>query len=124
MLCEIKKIKPKSQDQRGEIFEFKSGSHVLVLKRKKGSISGAHYHLGKSKSKNPEIFFLAQGKVELYVEDIKTKENKTEIIEENTLIKIPAKIYHEVKGLTDFILLELKNQPDKYDQDTVRDYQK
>ena len=122
MLCEIKKAEPKSKDEREEIFEFASGKNVLILKRKKGTVSGEHYHLGKAKSKNPEIFFLIKGKIEFYAEHVKTKEKQKTIVEENSLIIIPPMVYHKLKALTDIVFIELNNEPDKYDKDTVKDY--
>ena len=67
---------------------------------------------------------MAQGKIEVYFEDIKSKKSKTIVIQENNLVKIPPKVYHEVKGLTDFILLEFNIQGENCKKDTVENYQK
>ena len=93
---------------------------ISILKRNKGTVSGHHYHTGKSKSKNPETFVLLSGKIELYVEDIKTKESETIIIEENTQFEIPPYIYHEVKALTNFVALEFNVDNEDNKNDVVK----
>jgi len=108
MDIKLEKIKQYYGGERGSSFFINNEGKPLisVLKRNKGTISGHHYHTGKAKGKNPETFVLLSGKMELYVEDIKTKESQTIIIGENTLFEIPPYIYHEVKALTDFVALE------------------
>jgi|GEM_PF-1464965 len=103
-----KKLEQYHHSEKGDSFlvNNKSLPSISILKRNKDSVSGHHYHEGKTKSKNPEKFVLLSGKIELYVEDVKTKESQTLIIEENTYFEIPPFIYHEVKALTDFIALE------------------
>jgi len=120
MNIKIKKIKQYyHHPERGDSFHANNEGKPLIsiLKRKKGTISGYHYHRGKTKSKNPETFVLIQGKIELYLEDVKTNETATYTIEENTLFEIPPYLYHEVKALTDFIALEfnIDEKDDKID---------
>ncbi|MBT3814653.1 hypothetical protein HOE37_01540 [Candidatus Woesearchaeota archaeon] len=108
MMIKIEKIEQYYGGERGSSFFAKNEGRPLIsiLKRNKGTVSGHHYHTEKTKGKNPEVFVLISGKMELYVEDIKTKESQTHIIEENTLFEIPPYIYHEVKAITDFVALE------------------
>ena len=119
MKIKIEKLKQYYNGERGSSFFANNEGKPLIsiLKRNKGTVSGHHYHTEKTKGKNPETFVLLSGKMELYVEDIKTKESETHIIEENTLFEIPPYIYHEVKALTDFVALEF-NASEK-DQENV-----
>ena len=50
-------------DDRGSIFQFvnRNSSKLLLVKRKKGTVSGCHYHTGKSKMKDPETVVLIDG---------------------------------------------------------------
>ena len=104
----IQKLEQYHHSEKGDSFLAHNEGlpAISILKRNKGSVSGHHYHLGKTKSKNPERFVLLSGKIELYVEDVKTKESQTLIIEENNYFEIPPYIYHEVKALTDFLSWE------------------
>ncbi|MBW2963370.1 hypothetical protein KY306_01185 [Candidatus Woesearchaeota archaeon] len=114
------KLEQYHHSEKGDSFlvNNKGLSDISILKRNKGSVSGRHYHLGKTKSKNPERFVLLSGKIKLYIEDVKTKESQTLIIEENTYFEIPPYVYHEVKALTDFIALEF-NISNKDQKDVV-----
>lgn len=122
MKIKIEKIKQYLNDpEKGTSFKVSNfGKPVIsIIKRKKNTISGEHYHFGKTKSKNPETLILISGKIELYLEDVKTKESETMTIEENTLFEIPPYVYHEVKGLTDFIALEFNVNEEDQKIDTV-----
>ncbi|MBU0460585.1 MAG: hypothetical protein KJ597_05410 [Nanoarchaeota archaeon] len=121
-MIKIEKIKSYHQSEEGESFTVNNEGRptISILKRNKGSISGEHYHIGKTKSKNPEVFVLLSGKIEVYVEDLKTKESKTVIIEENTRFEIPPYVYHVVKALTDFIALEFNVNEEDNKADLVK----
>lgn len=119
----IKKIKPLKKDERGLTYGFstRKSRYFLVLNRKKGSVSGRHYHAGASKSKNPEIFYLIKGRARLIVRDMKSKnKTKTYIIEENCIIEVPANMYHEFHALTDVIFLELNIKKENFEKHTYR----
>jgi len=121
-MIKIEKIKPLREDLRGLAYGFstrKSG-YFIVINRKKGTISGEHYHKGLSESKSPEIFYLVKGKVKLSVKDIKSNKEKTYEIAENSKIEIPANIYHEFLALTDIILLELNITKSDFRKDTIK----
>jgi len=113
------------EDERGTIYEFSTrpSSYFIVIYRKKGTVSGSHYHKGTIQSKNPEMFYLVSGEVELFVRDIKTGEEETHIIQEKTKIEVPPNIYHEWRAKTDIILLEFNTSREDfrgYESDTIR----
>ncbi len=125
MLVNLEKVSILKDDERGISCDFsaRESGYFIVLYRKEGTVSGNHYHKGTIKSKSPETFYLASGKIELIVRDIETKEEEKYIIEEKTKFEIPPYIYHKVKALTDIILLELntsKEDFEGYEQDTVK----
>lgn len=122
MLVEITKIAPLREDDRGYAYGFstRKNSYFIVINRKKGTVSGEHYHKGLIKSKSPEIFYLVKGKVKLLVRD--TKSGKEEIYEigENHKIDIPSNVYHEFFALEDFILLELNIEKTDFRKDSFK----
>lgn len=123
MLIEITKINPIKDDPRGLAFgfELQNKSYFIVLNRKKETVSGSHYHKGKTKSKNPETFFLAKGIIKVILKDIKTGDSETVEITENNILKIPPLIYHEVHTLTDIILIEFNEEKSDFYNDTVKE---
>lgn len=118
----ITKLEPFKNDKRGLAFDFelRESNYIVALYRNKGSISGLHYHKGAFKSKSPEIFYLAKGKIKLIVKDMNTNKQEEYIIDEYTKLEIPAMIYHEVHALTDIILIEFNCENDDYKSDTVK----
>jgi dTDP-4-dehydrorhamnose 3,5-epimerase-like enzyme len=91
-----------------------------MFKRKKGAVSGRHYHKGKHPSKNPERFFVLYGKMKLYAKDLKTGQETEQVIAPFTEIQISPNIYHELLALGDSIFLEFKNEPYGYDDDVFK----
>jgi oxalate decarboxylase/phosphoglucose isomerase-like protein (cupin superfamily) len=125
MLVNLEQVLILKKDKRGTIYNFstRESSYFIVLYREKGSVSGNHYHKGTIKSKVPEIFYLASGEIELLVRDIKTGKEERHIVQEKTKIEIPPYIYHEVKALTDIILLDFnvsKEDFKGYESDSVK----
>lgn len=120
MMIKIIKITPQQPDERGLAYAFstRNSSFFNVLKRKKGSISGKHYHKGFSKSKSPEILYLIEGKAKMFVKEVESGIIEEFFIEENNLIKIPAWIYHEVHAITDIIFLEIYIEESDFKKDT------
>ena len=120
MLIQIKKIGPFSKDERGIAigFETRPSEYLVILHRKKGTVSGSHYHKGITQSKDPEIFFVVQGRARIIVTDIKSGETEEYIVEPNSMIEIPAFVYHEVHALTDIIFLELDAKKEDFKTDT------
>ncbi|MBI4599307.1 cupin domain-containing protein [Candidatus Uhrbacteria bacterium] len=125
MLANVEKASLLKNDERGSthVFSARESGYFIVLNRKKGTVSGNHYHKGAMKSKSPEIFYLVSGRAELTIRDMKTKEEEVIDIEEGMKVEIPANVYHAVKARTDIILMEFitsKEDFQKYESDTVK----
>ncbi|MCX6203020.1 MAG: hypothetical protein NTY43_01845 [Bacteroidetes bacterium] len=121
MSVTISKIEVKAIDERGALHYFstnRSGEFLLVY-RKAGSVSGQHYHTGKSAGKNPEEMLLVQGTLTMNWKNLGTGETGTVNIEAPSRVVIQANIWHEVKALTDIIFIELNSLVDG-SEDTYR----
>jgi dTDP-4-dehydrorhamnose 3,5-epimerase-like enzyme len=121
-MIKITKINPLKKDKRGLTYglSIRETMYVVILNSKKGSVRGEHYHKGKTTSKSPETFFLAKGKIKLYIKNIKTNKKEEFVIEENNLIEIPAMIYHKIHSLTDSILIEFNTEKSDFKDETVK----
>ena len=116
----------KGKDERGLTGEVdsgdRSGKYILAY-RKKGSVSGRHYHKGLVKEKNPEILFLLQGKVKINYAALDEAENLLQM--NSKKVNAPARIevekncWHEMIFLEDACFLEL-NSFEQGDKDTFR----
>ena len=108
-------------DKRGSIFQFmnRDSSKLLLVKRKKGTISAAHYHTGKSPMKDPETFVLLDGEAEIILKNLKTKEEFKEIYNKQIMFKLDPYIYHEIRAITDIVLIDM-NAIDDDKGDTVK----
>ena len=121
MSIQISAIEVKAVDERGALYFFstdRTGEFLLVY-RNAGTISGQHYHNGISKGKNPEEMLLVQGEITLNWKDIQTQEIGTMNIKAPSRVIIPAKIWHEVKAMTDIVFIELNSLKDG-SEDTYR----
>jgi len=106
------KITPLQQigsDDRGGTFVFDNErtGQLIVAQRKAGSISGGNYHTGKHPYKVPEILVIMQGNCTLRWKDIHSENHGTETVIGPAQIVIPPNIWHELKGETDFVMLEM-----------------
>jgi hypothetical protein len=111
MSVTINNIDLKAADERGALHYFsteRTGEFLLVY-RKQGTISGQHYHTGKSAGKNPEDMLLVQGKAELHWINLATKEEENNIIEAPCRVLIKANVWHELKAITDIVFIELNS---------------
>ena len=111
MSVSVSKIDIKAIDERGALHYFntnRTGEFLLVY-RKAGTISGQHYHKGKSPGKNPEEMLLLQGSITMNWKNLQTKVSDTIIIEAPSRVIIEANVWHEVKALTDIIFIELNS---------------
>ena len=111
MSVSISTIDVKAIDQRGALHYFstnRTGEFLLVY-RKAGTISGQHYHKGKSPGKNPEEMLLVQGSITMNWKNLGTEEQGTITIEAPSRVIIEANVWHEVKALTDIIFIELNS---------------
>ena len=106
-------------DLRGPSYnlEFDNKRFFNIAKRKTGSVSGKHYHKGKSRSKNPEFLFIIEGKFRLSLMDINSKEKEEFTLEGPLLLRIPPYIYHELHALTDLYFIDFNEE----DLDVVKD---
>jgi len=111
MSVSVSKIEVKAIDERGALHYFstdRTGEFLLVY-RKAGTISGQHYHKGKSPGKNPEEMLLVQGSIIMQWKNLETNESDTITIEAPSRVIIEANVWHEVKALTDIIFIELNS---------------
>ena len=68
--------------------------------------------------KNPEILVFLEGTFEIILRNIKTEETYTETVGRPVMFKISPFIYHEIKAVTDIIMLDM-NGIDA-DDDTIK----
>jgi dTDP-4-dehydrorhamnose 3,5-epimerase-like enzyme len=111
MSVSVSIIDVKAIDERGALHYFstnRTGEFLLVY-RKAGTISGQHYHKGKSPGKNPEEMLLVQGSITMNWKNLGTEEQGTITIEAPSRVIIKANVWHEVKALTDIIFIELNS---------------
>jgi len=111
MSVSVTKIDVKAIDERGALHYFstnRTGEFLLVY-RNAGTISGQHYHKGKSPGKNPEEMLLVQGSIQMEWKNLHTEEKGNLTIEAPSRVIIEANVWHEVKALTDIIFLELNS---------------
>lgn len=114
----IIKYKTSYTDKRGEIYNKLFApplKELAFFTRKKGAVSGKHYHEGIHPSKNPERFFIISGKMRFYARDLKTGKEMKKTITPFTEIQISPNIYHELTALTASIFMELKKEKGGYD---------
>ncbi|MDP3093628.1 MAG: hypothetical protein Q8N16_02585 [bacterium] len=120
---EIIKLKLVKKDARGSTFQFdnRNSSKLLLAKRKKGSVSGRHFHTGKSRMKNPETMVIIDGKFQIVLKNVKTGEQFRKTCASPVMFKIDPYIYHEVRALTDILLIDM-NAINDDKGDTVRGF--
>lgn len=109
-------------DDRGSIFQFQNrdSSKLLLVKRKKGTISGRHYHTGKNKMKDPETVIILDGKFEIVLKDVKTLKEFKKTYDTPIMFKIDPFIYQEIRAVTDIVLLDMNSIDD--DDDTIKGF--
>lgn len=103
-----------AEHERGKTLLFdnqRTGEFILGY-RVKDSISGRHYHKGIADYKNPEMLILISGSIQLKTIELDTKNEQTVIVNEPSLIEIPAMVWHEVLALTDCVFLETNSIKD------------
>ena len=107
-------------DERGSIFQFpnRDSEKLLLIKRKKWSISGRHYHTWTNKMKDPETLIIIDGELEMILKNMKTGEEFKQIYTRPTMFKIAPFIYHEIRAITDIIMLDMNAIDD--DNDTIK----
>ena len=121
MSVSVSNIDVKAIDERGALHYFstnRTGEFLLVY-RNAGTISGQHYHKGKSPGKNPEEMLLVQGSIHMEWKNLLTEAKGNLTIEAPSRVIIEANVWHEVKALTDIIFIEL-NSLAEGSEDTYR----
>ncbi len=103
---------PRHQDGRGDTFGYVGGPYgeIMLIRRKKGSIAGNHYHTGSDPTRNPEIQFVVSGKISFYAKNLDTGEDGTFIILPNTEIRIFPRVFHRMEMLEDAVFLEFHTE--------------
>ncbi|MBP9691322.1 WxcM-like domain-containing protein [Candidatus Woesebacteria bacterium] len=119
----------KHSDGRGDLIVFLKGSDLdeehkifgqiyFVTFEKKGIIRGNHYH-----NQWREWFGIVAGKVEVYLEDIDTKERITLILDAKkdkyTRLEIGPHIAHTFRSLTNYAALINYANSEWYANDTI-----
>ena len=89
------------EDVRGKILFGKYNKLFLnLVEIKKGYARGGHYH------KYVQEHFIISGKVEYRSEDVNTKKETIQIIDQPILIHIPAYTAHLFIGIEDTLFME------------------
>lgn len=118
-------------DNRGSLVQFVSqhflesnympfGQVYLLTFSQKGVVRGNHYHNYSS-----EVFCLISGTVELFFEDVVTKERITKVVSANETefyrILVDCKIAHSIKSLSDFSVMVSfsSTEYDSYNEDKI-----
>jgi hypothetical protein len=108
-MIEIIPLNKIGEDKRGSTYTFetdRTGEFIFSF-RKAGSLSGRHYHKGKSPKKNPEKIILVKGEGTLNWHNIAGKEKGSEKIIAPSLIHIYPDIWHELVADTDIVVFEM-----------------
>lgn len=118
-MYEIHEIRHLSSNESGSTYAMASikSEGYLLASRKAGSISGNHWHTGKSAAKNPESLLLISGSVRLNFQHIETGEKAEIIVEAPRLIKIYPQVLHTLEAQTDIIFFEF-NSLEEHKADT------
>jgi dTDP-4-dehydrorhamnose 3,5-epimerase-like enzyme len=115
-MYEIINLDTRKKDETKSSYYYElEGKQWMLITINKGKIGGEHYHLGKSKLKDPEIAVIIKGKAKIYLRNIKTNQEKRIIIEAPRILKIESNVYHEIKALEDFTFIE------PYDEESLKD---
>lgn len=95
-------------DKRKPFIEgFETNYAYAVNFTKKGNTAGNHYHHSKE-----ELFVPLIGSVDVFLEDIETKERETHKLDSETFMFIKTNVAHTVRSATDkAVLLVLATYP-------------
>ncbi len=106
-------------DERGESYEFftRPRKGFLLSYRNKGSVSGNHWHEGKSGAKNPEILLLTSGEIKLYAKDLDTGDEQIQNLKAPAVIEICPRLLHTLTAVSDCAFLEF-NSLEEHKADT------
>ena len=112
-----------SETEKGATFHFQNDrtGEFMLGQRHAGSINGRHYHEGKSATKNPEVFILLRGEMELYAKNLMTGEELRKIVTKPSRVEFSPNVWHEIVALTDITFIEL-NALQEHIDDTKYDF--
>ena len=100
----FEEIKPAHSDDRRMLIPVFNGDftalQIKLLKIKKDSVLGNHYHNYK------ETFYLLEGEADYVFEDIETKERQKINLKKDQRITIDPKIAHRAKFVEDTTMIE------------------
>ena len=99
----------KGEDERGFVQEWKfdDGHQITVLSRKKGGHFGHHSHTGADPSKDPERFFVLEGRVKVTWWDANNEKREAEMKGGDEIL-IPKDVPHCFDSLEDCWFLEYR----------------
>lgn len=97
------------EDQRGSthVFDTDRTGEFIIAYRKKGSLSGRHYHKGRSANKRPEKIIIMQGQATVNWIDIQTGEKGFAKAIAPAMVCIEPWVWHEVLADEDIVVFEL-----------------
>lgn len=111
MLVKISKPQFVGENQFGSTFELETPEtpKYLVGYRKKGAVLGNHYHKGLEIRKNPEVFFLMQGSVEVLLKHLESGVEEKYYCEAPCKIEFQINVIHTLNALTDLVFIEFNS---------------
>ena len=120
---DITKIKPAFEDERGAIYDLltdESVQHVGLLKSKKDSIRGKHYH-----KEQKQYTLVMKGTVKVITKNLldENAEIKTIELNEMDMILFPPFYYHALEAIDDYeclVFTSKSRQGTGYEDDTFR----
>lgn len=99
-----------------EINSYSKGR--ILAYRAKDSVSGNHWHEGKSAAKNPEILLVLKGNLKLeWTTELEADYENSQLLKAPVLIKIYPMVKHRITALEDLIFLE-HNSIQEHREDT------
>lgn len=123
MCMNITKIKPAFEDERGGIYDLltnESVNHIGLLKSKKESIRGKHYH-----KEQKQYTLVLKGKVKLVTKNLLDKNAEVVVTELNEMdiVLFPPFCYHALEATEDYeclIFTSKSREGTGYEEDTFR----
>ena len=103
--------KAKLGDLRGSTYEWKEITaqnivQLSIYNRKSGVTFANHFHKGADPSKNPELFVVTRGEVEVAAYNNHTQERDTFTLTAGMVIALEPYVLHVFKALSDVCLVE------------------
>jgi len=109
------------QKEGNATYKFEGLGHStgrILAYREKGSLSGNHWHEGKSESKNPEELLLVKGKVRVeWTTDLEGDYIEERLVSAPILIRIHPMVKHRLEALEDICFVEF-NSIEEHANDT------